>query len=486
VITKTAQLRNQDPHRKVAACGLVLALGTSLVAGLPAQVAAPDPIVAQIVPLLQSASPMLRGEAALALARTRNNRFYTPILALAADKEAATRQRAILALGYLQQPGADILLNRILQKAPRGSLDRSLAAMALGLLPEEPRLPAVDEFFAKVLGSSRKRIHDELSSILVGLLDQPHPTYRSSLLSILEDTSYKNRTVLVLVLENLANISDGIPTGQLFQLLDSNNPRIVQTSLHVLLRSPAKLTNKQINTVVAMASRAKTSPQVRSSALRLLTSRRYPKSIELANAFLKSNDPALVAAAVHTIVSLGGGTLRKNLESRIIKTTDTRMQRIMMKAKTAPHGDEFRKACLNWASDKTIEDSRRIPAALIVATTGQRKIIPTLTDLFLASSDLATMVQLAKALQSLSVDLCSKVYPTKSMEDAALLPNRLQALIAANHKQAGGVLVHILTTKTVPKSTQADAIRAYRLGHSSTLNNHLTDLAPAGVQAFLR
>jgi hypothetical protein len=96
------------------------------------------------------------------------------------------------------------------------------------------------------------------------------------------------------------------------------------------------------------------------------------------------------------------------------------------------------------------------------------------------------MVQLAKALQHLSADLCSKVYPAKSMEDAALLPSRLQALITAKHKQTGDVLVNILTTKTVSKSTQADAIRAYRLGLSSTLNNHLTDLAPAGVQAFLR
>ncbi len=422
----------------------------------------------------------------MALATTRNNRFYAPILALAADKEAATRQRAILALGYLQQPGADILLNRILQKAPRGSLDRSLAAMALGLLPEEPRLPAVDEFFAKVLGSSRKRIHDELSSILFGFLHQPHPTYRSSLLSILEDTSYKDRTVLVLVLENLAKISDGIPTDQLFELLDSSNPRLVQTSLHILVRSSAKLTSKQINTIAALASRARVSPAIRSSALRLLSERRYPKSIELANTLLKSKDPILVAAAVHTIAKLGGGTLREHLESRIIKTTDTRLQRAMLEAKAAPHGDAFREACLGWASDKTIEDKRRISAALIVAATGQKNIIPTLTDLFLRARDLATMVQLAKALQSLGMDLCSKVYPTKSLEDAALLPARLQALITANHKQTGLVMVDILTTKTVPKGTQADAIRAYRLGLSGALNKDLADLAPAGLRSFLQ
>ena len=158
----------------------------------------PDPILAQIEPLLRSEDPAVRGEAALALATSRDRRFYQAILEMASDKAQAARHRALLALGHLQHPGTDTILQQTLRTSSRDSLDRLLAAMALGILPEEPRIPAIDEFFVRVHSSSQRRIHGEFSSLLLGMLHHPQAPYRKSLESFLEDASYRNRPILAL------------------------------------------------------------------------------------------------------------------------------------------------------------------------------------------------------------------------------------------------------------------------------------------------
>lgn len=453
---------------------------------LGAQALVPDPVIAQIEPLLRAEAPALRGEAALALATTRDSRFYPAILAIAHDQEPAARHRALLALGYLEHPGSDVLLNRILRNAPRDSLDRAVTAMALGLLPEEPRVPAIDEFFARVHASSRKRIRDELSSMLLGMLHRPHPSHRAALQSILDDASYRNRPILVLVLENLAKVPLGLEVATLEKLLRNNNAGIVDASLRALNRPTTRLNAGQRKIILDLAERSKSTVEVRIAALGLLTGRRQPEALDLAHTFLDGEVPELAAAAVRTLLKLGGGALRESLEARILATGDTSLQLAMLGAKSAPHSDDFVKACLALASDKTCETARRIRTGLITAEAGWKEVVPVLVDLFLEADDPATMTDLAQALRALDVDLRKKIYPTKTLADTARLGDRVHALLAAGHKQAPSLLIEILATKTTPQDVKAAIVRAYRLTHLTTLEDRVLALAPAGVRALLK
>ena len=254
MISKAPPHNRPHSHGEIARWGLGFLLVTYPLPGPRAQAIVLDPVIAQIEPLLQSKSPALRGEAALALASTRESRYYAPILELASDPKPAARHRALLALGYLQQPGTDAPLTRTLTDAPRDSLDRAVSTMALGLLPEEPRIPAIHEFFVRVHSSSRKRIQNEFTSMLLGLLHGQHPAYRSSLESILEDASYRDRPILVLVLQNLAKMPRGVDTSVLFELLHSPNPALAETSLQAMMRPGIKLSADQHSPVRRLAT----------------------------------------------------------------------------------------------------------------------------------------------------------------------------------------------------------------------------------------
>jgi len=486
VISKTPTHNHPHSHGEIARWGLGFLLVTCPLAGPCAQAIVLDPVIAQIEPLLQSKSPALRGEAALALASTRQSRYYAPILQLASDPKPAARHRALLALGYLQQPGTDAPLHQTLTDAPRDSLDRSVSTMALGLLPEEPRIPAIDEFFVRVHSSSRKRIQNEFTSMLLGLLHGQHPAYRSSLESILEDASYRDRPILVLVLQNLAKMPRGVDTSVLFELLRSPNPALAETSLRALMRPGVKLSAAQRKVITGLARGSKVPTSVRSAALRLLTRLRRPAALDLADSFLRGKKPALAAAAVHTILKLGGGSLREALEHQIINTGDANLQLAMLEAKTPPHGNKFIEACLAMASDTSAGTAHRVHTTLICAGAGRKAIQPILTDLFLTADDPTMLNKLAYALRQLDIDIRKKVYPTKTLKDTARLADRLHALLAAGHKQTTSLLTEVLAAKATPDDLRAEVVRAYRLNQLPNVDRKSLDLAPPGVRALLQ
>jgi hypothetical protein len=462
-------------------CGLLLGPGSRALAQDPL----PDLIIAAIEPLLQSSSAELRGEAALAVATTREPRFYPPILEVAHDKEPAARHRAILALGYLQHPGSDVFLDRVLRKAPKDSLDRSLAALALGLLPDQPRVPALDRFFAELTSSSRKRYHDRLNCMLLGLLHEAHPSRLTVLGDLLQNASYRNRPVLELVLENLARMPTTLEPRVLVAMLRSTNPQVVAASLRVLARHRIELDDQGQARILKLADRPAT-PAVRTAALEVLTALRHPASFDVARELLAADDPELAAAGVRTMLNLGGSTLREPIENRILAAGDGEVQAAMFDAKAPPHSDGFVTACLKIAGDTSSGPVRRLRAAKVAAAAGWKEVTPIVVTLFLEAGTADELLCGAGQLTALDADLTNKIHPAKTLVDTELMPVRLGALLRAGHKQARGLLLSILADPATDAVTRIAVIRAYRLAYLPSLPAAARSLAPAGVQELLR
>ena len=481
----TNNFRAIESMRQSAQLGCGFALYAGILAplllggALGAQI--PDPALLAIEPILRAESAELRGEAALALASTGEERHYQAVLALASDPEPAARQRALLALGYLGRPGPEALLRRILTKAPRDSVDRLSAAIALGLLPDEPRLYAIDEFFERASGASQKRVNDEFICLLLGMAQRPHPLRQTILEEYLEDDTYRDDDILALVITALARTGTR-PTAALIGQLSSENNRITEAVLRGLAQPDITCTEDERREIIRLAKFHR-SDRVRSAALDLLTYRRDAEALELASEAIADNSSKVAAAAVRAILKLGGGTMREQAAQTILETRDPKRQAEMLRAKSSPHRKEFVDACLSLATDTRQDLLVRICAAKIAAEAGHHQIAPVLRRLFLEAQDLSAMSIAASALQELDSDLDN--LPTKTIEDLAQLQNRLRALLGAGHKGGTDNLLRILDPKKAGGDYRLEAVRAYRLTRLEPLTRGRGESLPPVLKEIL-
>ncbi|MCA8957091.1 MAG: HEAT repeat domain-containing protein [Planctomycetes bacterium] len=459
-------------------CGiarLALLVGTPVAA----QGLVPDPLVVAIEPLLKSTSPELRGEAALALASTGSPSFYAPLLALAADPHPAARHRAILALGHLGHPGTDVLLQRILDKGPKDAPDRPLAALALGLLAEQPRVPAIDQFFERLDGSSPRRMRPLLGSLLVGMLRTPHPSRVTVLRNVLENASYRRQPILSLVAANLAQVPSKENAAALVATLRRDNPELLRAALRALADPRLDMAPEEIRHVIRLA-RTHGKSTVRAEALRLLARRRIPEALELAAQALQTQDPGLVGAAIHTALRLGGGELRDQVEARILATPDPRLRAAMTAAKTGPHSDGFVRRNLETARDIGTPFELRVQATRVVAEAGWDEIGPVASTLFFGTDRPHAARILAGALAAAKAPIDKRIHPATTVEDALRLPLRLDALVASGHPDAPSLLLRILKDPHAGNELRLAAVRAYRLAKLGGASpEELANLPPA-------
>ena len=430
-----------------------------IVLGAALQAQVPDPALLAIEPMLRAESPELRGEAALALASTGEERHYSALLALASDPEPAARQRALLALGYLGRPGPEALLHRVLTKTPRDSADRLPAAVALGLLPDEPRLHAIDDFFDRASDTSQRRFKDEFVCLLLGMSQRPHPLRQTILEEYLEDDTYQDDDVLALVVSALARTGNR-PAPALYGQLDSENEKISEAALRGLAQPDISCTEEERRQIIRLAKNHR-SESVRSAALDLLTYRRDAEALQLAEDAIKDRSARVAAAAVRAILKLGGGKLREQTEQTILETDDPKRLAELLRATSGPHRKEFVDACLSLATNTRQDLLVRICAAKIAAEAGQHQIAPVLRNLFLEAQELSAMSIAASALHELDAEL--ENLPTKTVEDLTQLQNRLRALLGAGHKGGTRNLLRILDPAKAGGDYRLEAVRAYRL-----------------------
>lgn len=441
-------------------------------------------IQVQLKELLDHPDPELRGEAALAAAATsRDQDLHASILALATDKEPAARLRAILALGLLGAPGAEVFLGDLLKKARPHSIERLLAALAMGMLSEATATPALDEFLHQMQGDSIKRHRDALACALLGLASAAHPAKMQGLRDLLEDAAIKDPVVRQLLIQSMATVPSP-ENGSMFQeLLEGAPAEVTIAALQALTDPRYRVEGKPLEQIRRLARRAG-NPELRAAALDFLVSRRQTLALELAPKAITSKHRSLIGAGMRAALRLGGGSLREELDNATLSRRDPLQQARMLEVGRGPHRWEFLVKIREIATNKEQPLELRVQATAVVAAAGWKSIVPTLSDLFLMAEDPRHLYTLAVCLESLDVDLTAKIYPVRSLASAARLPGRMRALIAAGNASAVQAVSKSLKDKDVSVETRIELLRAYRLAHQPWPPERLK-LAPEAVVTLL-
>jgi HEAT repeat protein len=455
-------------------------------AAVPAQ--DPEPLVepaiqAQLTELLEHENPELRGEAALAAATTsRDPSLYATILEIAQDEEATARHRAIVAVGLLASPGAEVFLGDLLTRSRAGSVERLLAALALGMLPEETTAPARDEFLHRMQGGNMKRNRDALVSLLLGLSTSPHPSKMEALRELVDEAAIKDPVVRRLLIQVLALVPSPENTTLLVKMLEAPTAEVVTAALEGLLDRRYRLDDETLKRIDKLARRAG-NPDVRAAALDILVSRRQLAALDLAPKAISSKHVSMIGAGMRAALRLGGGGVRRELDNSTLLRRNPLQQARMLEVSRGPHAREFLLRISEIAKGNDAPMELRVQAAAVVAAAGWKSIVPALSNLFLLAEKPRHLATLAECLRDLDVDLTAKIYPAKGVEGVHRLPRRLRALIAAGNTQAVAAVCKALRNKDLPAETKVEMLRAYRLAHQPWSDAQLK-LAPEAIQAL--
>lgn len=481
-----AQFVSANAHcqpRALVAAGLAVAALCPRALPQPGT-AARDTVQTELEALLQDSDPTLRGEAALALATTKDPRYHTRIRAIAKDRREAARLRGLVALGVLGAPGAETLLGDVLLRPGRETPDRSAAALGLGLLPDSFPAPAIERYLNRVDGGSYRKHHDTLTSLLVGFSIAPHPSRAPSLVALLEDDANRDPDVHRLALRALAHVPGGLPDTDLAEWLTSRHESARLGMLEALLSAQRDLTPDELSKIEVAAVKDR-SPRVRAAALRVLTQQRKLSSLQLGMVALRSTHTEEAAAGVENARRLGGGTIRVAMESQILHTTRPDLQAAMLRAYDASSNEEFIDGCLRLAEDRRSAESVRVHAAALAARSGERKSRAALRRLFVEAEDAANLRVLARAILALDPSLIGsdRVFPAATSTDLRLLPVRMEALLSAGYPGAGALLREALTSDDLRANTKALLVRALRMALLRDEDARLLAALPPSVQA---
>jgi hypothetical protein len=435
---------------------------------------------------LSARDPVLRGEAALALAVHGDANRHREVLRVAQDEDPAARLRGIVAVGMLGVPGAEAFLGDLLLRPKHRGVDDVAAALGLGLLPPDLPAPAIDRYLASLRGGAYQREAATLSALLYGFAVHPHPERRTVLRQLIEDASNREGRVLRLAHLALARMGDVPSLEELRDGLRDDRPALRLAALEAW---PAKLdtTPDDLRELVHLARRDP-SDEARAAALAVLTRVRHLPALELAGEMLRSRRQVICAAAVQSILHLGGGELREELEREILAADEPELQAAMLAADTGPFSPSFVTACCKLAEDERADDAVRIASAGIAAQAGATAVVAPLRALAARVADAAQLVSVLTALSRLGAvrPVLEEFGRTPSHRDPAALPGRVLALARIDGIAAAALLVRFLGEEERDGPALAAMIRSYRLGRAGGQADALAGDLPPPVADLLR
>ncbi len=471
---------------------LIILLGSLMSLDLSAQETRPALVVpheTELVQLLQSSDPALRGEAALGLSLTHKLEYYPAILEIARESSSEASQRGIIALGEIGAPGAEHALGTILESTRPNEPENHAAAYALGLLPPGQPNPAVDAYFERIQGGSYRRHRNSLSALIYAFTGDKHPGYVLRIKDILEDASNKDRGLRLLAFEFLRRQPKGLSAEELEDLLRDKTRagrNLHAQILQSVLGGTIKIAPQKLPLVARLARRSPLA-QIRTLALRILVRERQLIALELAPLALRSKHQAEVQAGVHTILTLGGGMLRESLEHRILGQKNPKVQTAMINAWTQPPAKSMSDACYALAADTHLSQEHRTAAALLVARAHDKRAIPVLRRLAHPIRDPELLARIYRELikQGAAANLPNEIYPKASDSLSAFAP-RLSALFASGHDGAIDALKKALNDDRFTNDFRAKLLQAWRssVGRKSSVRE--VEQLPKPLAAILQ
>ena len=451
--------------RRRRAFGFVL--GFALFGWLCVFAQAQDPaidrlFIADAVRLLHHSDPLVRGEAALVAASSRNRDALAQVLPMVADPHAECRQRALLALGVFGTAAAIDALDTFLRAATsRTDADCVVAAFALGMAPEEVASGAVTRLLATVVQGSWKRQRDLLVALMVGISLQSERRDGAALRRLLDNESNRDPEVRALLLHLLLPVDLTLRGSELERILDRGDAPERAAVLQWLGSCDERVDSEVLPQLERLASRGTTAGE-RAAAVAALTRVHHVRAVELATKALRSSESAEAAAGVAALLALGGARMRVPLEQRLLQEHDPDCLAAMLQHYQAPMSAALADHCAHLATSPAASWAARAAATVTLAHHRPQRSELLLRNLFRATPQRDTLLPLAQAIVRTSQPAPAlSVLLEPGADLAADLP-RWVALVRAGHPEAMRALLQTLSTRNPTTATLAAGLSVWR------------------------
>jgi hypothetical protein len=434
-----------------------------LVAGLSAFAHAQETL-AQIVAhdahrLLAHADPEVRGEAALVATVHPGPSLQGDLLALAVDKEAPARHRALIALGLYGSPTAVQFLGELLDDTgTRGGEDGIAAAFGLGLAPTSATTAVTTRILSQIAQSSWKRQRDTLLAFLLAMSRQPERSETAALRRLFDDESNRDPDVRALLLRLLLGNDRSLDDKTLVKLLGRGSDPERRELLAWLGRDAKELANDWLNELHRIATQAEDG-ELRALALAALTRARYQPAYGIATRALRGGSPAECGQALRTLAVFGGVATLRAAATRIRDERDPAIQAALLAHFDAPLSPELTEDCTRIAQDKTQPWPLRATAANALARSSGSHAAPVVRELFRTTADAASLPALAASLRT-THDEPPPLAALIAGDDPRRDPRRWHALLLTEHPEAQRLVLAAL--RDAGKESPLAALRAWR------------------------
>lgn len=446
---------------------------------------------------LTASDAVVRGEAALVLASAGDPRRFDAILAVARDPDPAAQLRGILALGYLGEPAAVGALEALLTESNNRVRPRGVAAaFALGLLPDQAAAAAVANRLLHSQEANQKRQRDVTLALLVALASRAPVAQKASLLQLHADDSLRDPTVRSLLVAALARVPGAIAPTRLPALLAAAAAEERRALLAAIAAGQIEAEPHLTADLERLATRDRDA-SVRAAALAALTRLRHLPALDLAVRAIRGGEPIEVEQGVRTAQQLGGAPMRRAIERQLDYLGEA-AQRSLLVAFTGPVSDEFQATLLHLAADPRTAPDLADAAALTLAQAACPAAEPVLRRRFVAASDAAALLPLARALLQIATEAppLTELTATPPRGDAppdgdaalralALDGDRLTALLLAGHPQASRLCSRQLQQEDLPVAVAQTVLTSVRRSRLGAVDTRLRAALPEPVRSLV-
>ena len=428
-----------------------------------AQDVLPAAVVKQIEAELQSQDPIVRGEAALALAPLHRPGDVEKLVAIARDPAPQARRRGLLALGYHGRSGVDVVLLEALRAEDRPEPERIAAAFALGLLRDDLSSSGFDELLKGKFGSGFRKDRLPVLAFLLALTAGQHPQRSAILEEVIEDAANRDPLIRRLALRTLSRDSGQMTARFVDKMLQSRESEIRVEMLAILA---SQRPSADLATRVEKIAGVDPTPAVRAAALEALIAWRRPLALELSAKALKSNDPDEASAGLRGCLSLAGGYAREAADSLVQRTTRPELRHELLRAWRGTASKELRQHCVSLAADRRQPIECRVAATELLVETKDERARTALVDLFFETApfdgDPMLATRVARGLARLEPDpeVEKRLRAAASALEKHLAPLRVAALVRARHPAGANLATELLADGHLEATDLACVLRA--------------------------
>lgn len=425
---------------------------------------------------LQHPDPVVRGEAALIVAASRNPQFQTALLAVAKDSDEAAQLRGILALGLHASPGLASVLGDLLgDPATRTKAPGIAAAFALGSLPPDNAPTVVNQLLTSFLQSSLKRQRDVMLALLSGMHRHEQSLQLTPLHRLYEEEANRDPEVRAALLLVLLPIDPTFDATALRRILERGSDAERSTVVAYLAQNPSPAENELLPTFERLAVQSN-HPRLRADALAMLTRLRHLPALEIAAKALRSKDPVEVAQGMRSALVIGGSAMRRALERHLCEEKDADLQAAMLRAWCAPPSIELADLCARLATDRQKPATLREAAALTLMRSDAARAAPLVRDLFRETDHPEMLGELAAAVMRCEGGAAQLGRLLQGSTDLRLHPARWRALLSSGHPEAIRQLLERLHDHKLSPGDLGLSLRCWR--------EAMTDITPAALQSL--